>query len=442
MVTGLSAEHITYLLFQAGKSLHGKNLRKSSWLAIAEFVRFHGPLQQVVWARLRTATTREDILKALRLVRKQLRNKSVASSASSKEKRGHTVQAEQSMEQRSEQVGSWCDRSNSYCAVCGCFDCQRTGEGEGDDDDLWWFSTDTFLTQTLLPRPPLFSAASAIQDIVSQCSETQIQTLDRTNPSAVPIEERLAEYIGHFGNISCDICSLLEGHICNARFISDGFHVSEDNSLGTNAAKLAMLFSPFWIRPPNSWNRLGATSLLDHLFAFYDVPRFLYDAWLHYDKTLRTQDNLKWLIWFILLGQGGSLKRASVRFGWKITNGLQQRLTQAPPDTSPVVACIFAEVTRLGGSEVDFRRIIRNPAFVVDPTATYTESYVDESYSNFWEDTVRWLGRHRDAFSDEQSDLILAWAMHEYTERRNAARLNSFSWKRRGLRSVLEQSIE
>lgn len=175
------------------------------------------------------------------------------------------------------------------------------------------------------------------------------------------------------------------------------------------------------------------TGLLDHLFVLHAVPAFLYSEWFCEQDILR----FKWLCWFILLAQGGSLKQAGELFGWRIAGKFQHYLQDAPPSASPVEACLFAEVKRLGGSDHDFARILRNPAFVIDPT----EPSETGSYEIFWQEMVRWLITHADAMTDEESDLILSWAMHEYTE---AVRQDgqSFSWKGRRVRTVLERSIQ
>src|SRR5262249_6432589 len=106
-------------------------------------------------------------------------------------------------------------------------------------------------------------------------------------------------------------------------------------------------------------------------------------------------------------------------------------------EMSPTEACLCAEVSRLGGSEIDFRRVVRNPAYVVDPTGFSAV----ESHSAFSHDTVRWLIGHGDVITDEQNDLVLYWAMHEYTEAERAGG-EPFSWKGRRVRTVLESSIE
>src|SRR5262249_22438322 len=110
---------------------------------------------------------------------------------------------------------------------------------------------------------------------------------------------------------------------------------------------------------------------------------------------------------------------------------------EARAQASPTEACLFAEVKRLGGSQTDFARVLQNPAFVIDPT----ERSAVESHSSFWHDTVRWLVTHGQAITDEESDLILSWAMHEYTEAERAGRA-PFSWKGRRVRAIVTRSIE
>jgi hypothetical protein len=139
-----------------------------------------------------------------------------------------------------------------------------------------------------------------------------------------------------------------------------------------------------------------------------------------------------------MLGQGGSLKRAAEFFHWIIPNRFQHYLQDVPPDVSPIEACVFSEVRRLGGSLTDFVRILHNPAFVIDPT----EHSAVASHADFWHETVCWLINHREAITDEQSNLILSWAMHEYTETEYQQQAQPFFWKGRSVAAVLERSLE
>lgn len=271
------------------------------------------------------------------------------------------------------------------------------------------------------------------------------------------IEKRVAAYIEMATNISdnsvaaalrsqivASIGDLRHGDVLvadllgNPNFIkliesTDDAHFDGDFHTSTDFANLLCLFGPFWISRPHAWDKNSLTELLEYLFVLYSVPKFLYHEWFRDLGSIR----FKWLSWFILLGQGGSLKHASKFFNWIIPAKFQQYLLEAPPEASPVEACLYAEVKRLGGSETDFRRIHQNAAFIIDPT----EPSAVESHPGFWRDTVRWLITHSDEITDEESDLILSWAMHEYTESERAG-TSPFSWRGRSVRNVIERSIQ
>jgi len=205
-----------------------------------------------------------------------------------------------------------------------------------------------------------------------------------------------------------------------------------------NLVKLICLFAPFWKREPVTWDGEGGeVGLLRHLFARYDVPWFLYPSWMQVSEFHSSQ--LKWLNWFILIGQGGSLKKAATFFDWKITGKHQGLLNKAPADTDCVGACLFAEVKRLGGTRRVFDLLMRDNFFIWDPTDPKDEHLSDEGYESFWRETVVWLSKHEATLSDEDSEGALSWAAHEYTESLRQGR-GSFSWKGRSVGGALERA--
>ena len=270
--------------------------------------------------------------------------------------------------------------------------------------------------------------------------EFTVVSSDPKNQST-PIHERLFKFVRRITNLSSDeissVSSWIQNYIGNPRNIPLVKQV-EENVKNLKFTKIVCLFAPFWLRSPLTWDKKEKINIIDHLFVLYDVPEFLYNEWFREGNELR----FKWLMWFLLLGQGGSLKKGSDDFQWRIPSRFQKYLWDVPADASPIEACIYAEVMRLGGSESDFVRLLRNPSFVVDPT----EFSANESHEKFWYDTVRWLIAQSDQITDEQSGFILEWAMHEYTEaelgRMELGRGGPFSWKGRRLRRVLEQSLE
>lgn len=194
-------------------------------------------------------------------------------------------------------------------------------------------------------------------------------------------------------------------------------------------ARRICLFAPFWLADPCDWDPKGETSLLDHLFVRYTVPGFLYREWS--DDQDRQP---KWLAWFLIIGQGGSLHRAAEQFGWRVPARFLNYLAAAPSDVSPTLACLHAEVMRLGGTKVDIDRLIRNRGFVLDPT----EYSANDTHAAFWRDTVRWMLRHRDELTDDDASLVLDWSLHEYTE---AERFDVpvFSWRGRSARATVDR---
>jgi hypothetical protein len=177
-----------------------------------------------------------------------------------------------------------------------------------------------------------------------------------------------------------------------------------------------MLLAPFWVRPLSGWTgeHLSGSklilSLVDHLFVTYPVPESLYRIW----DPERGRLTSKWIHWFVLLGQGASLHRATQYFtDWVIPRSFVQYLFLAPSDLTPLESCMWAEVFRLGGSATEFQRLREHPNYMWDPTDTRER---DTRWQSFWRDTVRWLTRHREELTDEMCHLILMWSSRMWHE--------------------------
>ena len=219
---------------------------------------------------------------------------------------------------------------------------------------------------------------------------------------------------------------------------------------GTSAALFAKLFAPFWVRAVEAWEPppegtpdglLG--SLVAHLFVRYPVPGALRRVWVDASAA-----DLKWVCWYILFAQGGSLRRAARDFGWAIPSGFVERFARAPDGLDPPAACRYAEVMRLGGEVTDFERLQRDEGWRVDPTER-SSGLLSQGWEAFergrddvtevracWYDAVPWLARHREALTDGEAAAILAWFLHAVTERRRWAGDPLPSW-----RSVRPQEV-
>ena len=175
---------------------------------------------------------------------------------------------------------------------------------------------------------------------------------------------------------------------------------------------VCLLFSPFWVRSPTTWIRPQEPDIfpdfVKHLFEVYPTRNFLLAEWsMPFDGV-----RYKWLIFYLILAQGGSLKKAGSLFNWSIGKQFTRHFNRAPEGLSPVLASIYAQIRCLGGSTVEFNRLSRNAAYIQDPT----EVSENLDFKAFWEGSVKWLTRYREHLADDEVDLILEWAMHQHTE--------------------------
>ena len=201
---------------------------------------------------------------------------------------------------------------------------------------------------------------------------------------------------------------------------------------------MLLLLSPFWVRPLDGWIAPGdddtviGRSLLEHLFARYPIPAPLFVTW-----TEMASPGLKWATWLVIIGGGGSLRRAASRFGWQVSAKLVHHLFDAPAGLEPIEAIMWAELAQRGGTEVELRRLRRHQAFVIDTTsltpAENAELDRGARYRELWIATVDWMVRHREALTDETCQTILDWAMHRFTEdlARGTPAHECFSWSGR-----------
>jgi len=328
--------------------------------------------------------------------------------------------------------------------VDDCWNCYDPHvDSPGCDDERFSYNLSHLWSEIANPHPPHTKLELPTDDPAGRSSENTIVPVAQGQSTNTAVEERLAAYVARLARLSSNDSIAIRSHITDAIGDADNLDmINSEYAHKRDTPRRICIFAPFWQRSPQAWDKASGTPLLDHLFVLYDIPRFLYAEWFRdlsgwYPHQLGQDMRFKWLCWFILLGQGGSLKRAAELFNWRIPSKLQHHLTDAPSDASPTEACLIAEVKRLGGSEIEFVRLLQNPAFVLDPT----EFSAGTSHRRFWQDTVRWLIAHRNAITDEESDLILSWAMHEYTETEHP-RIQPFTWKGRRVRAVLERSIQ
>lgn len=301
---------------------------------------------------------------------------------------------------------------------------------QGHDGDLHSFELDQLLAQVLELPPPRFRESASATG--SSENEATAETRD-----AARFVESLHAHVDALSHHATDSEALRHSIVTAvggpARLAAVQSMAAQSG--GDAFLRPALLFAPFWVRNPETWDPRDGRTAMEHLFAEHPVPRFLSHA-PEDDQQWSRPDRFKWICWLILLGRGVSLKQAGRRFGWSVPRRLVQFLWDAPAELEPRIGCLFAEVRRLGGTPRDFWRLVTNPAFRFDPT----ESGYDTE-DNIYRQSARWLIKHADRVSDEECEVVLNWASHECFERIWIYRSSRpFTFKGRTLRSVLNQA--
>lgn len=312
----------------------------------------------------------------------------------------------------------WPHEIADYC----CEACYQQSQGYADEEDTLEFKLRSLLDTLLHPPNWLLELDQAKAQLPSpEPSRIGEPTTEADNDS---IEHRLAHHIDKLSSEPDRLRSILEDKISDNRSLRK---ISRAGiSIGNrHFPRLILLFSPFWIRDPLDFSDSGDPhDLLSFLFVKHEAPGFLFPAWLS-SKSLH-EAHLKWVLWLIIIGQGGSLKRSSRYFPWTITGKYQRHLSTAPEHFSPRDAALLSEVKRISGTRTTYQRLTRFAFFVFDPTEPgYTQR-------TFWEETVRWLSKHEAELNDDESHDILQWAIHERIESERGPRA-LFSWKNRSV---------
>lgn len=253
-------------------------------------------------------------------------------------------------------------------------------------------------------------------------------------PDGVHLERRLAEHVAflHSGTPDHDalIFRLIDSVATGLDLVA--LHQSTDQLGRQHLLQNLVLFAPFWLRSPARWRSPGKTArenaadLVAFLFARFPIPAPLLHTWVDRSAWF----DRKWMLWTILFGQGGSLRRTAPHFGWQIHTAFQRHLLDAPPDSSPELACMRAAVLSLGGND-RLARVLQDRGSLGDPS----EPSTDPRFDRFRTDAIRWFARRAAALTDAELGMILNWAMHEYTE--NLDLPQPFAWSSHGKNAAL-----
>jgi len=286
------------------------------------------------------------------------------------------------------------------------------------------------MNEVLYPAPTLASVLGDALTGLKLVSETQ-------KVESVDVFEKQSE------------CLVNRAKACFAQYEKGGLEslLSAQSSLLTeaNLAIIKQVFShntvltqnvctlsDFWIRSPLDWDSTDEKSLFEHLFVQYEAPAFLKSCW----SRVADEDNLKWLLCYIMYVQGGSLKALVTDFGWTpVSSKLWHQLFNCPASMLPEQAVLYAEFKRLGGWNEDFACLMANEAYVTDLLDP-----VSEEGRDFWYDTCRWTISKQFDLLPTQNSKVLWWARHQFTE--FARRDESYRLQGRSLTKVLDSIAE
>jgi hypothetical protein len=188
--------------------------------------------------------------------------------------------------------------------------------------------------------------------------------------------------------------------------------------------------------------------LVEHLFVIHPIPPCLKNAWFCGGYGEWEMPPLQWIAWYVLAGQGASIHRARSLFRWNTSAPLLRHFAHAPARLHPEDACAWAEIRRLGGGDEEFQRLRVHAGYAFGPTTPMPDHFrraeahegSAEQFSVFWADTVRWLTKNRTTLTDEMCNLILPWALHQYTE--DVADDRVFLWKGRSVAQTHRLAVE
>lgn len=433
------------VLWRAGESLIGGNLSRRQWAEIAKYLRHLAAVDVAVGLlRLSKVSQRIEALALLHEVRKnakaaargeQTRRNVAKRSTRSKPHRGQSTKGPGGARGQiqdlyiEEQVLSPEQLEQELWDIH--YDDHESRDTCDDSWDALWLDLRARMTEAS-HRPKLLAPSAPGRSL----------TFNPAKPRSRAQSRGLAQTLGKYvGRLNWQF-STTRPAVTDAD-VNELVDVACGELFGPTEHLLPLLLlSPFWIRSPSDFQPRCATAkenlsaLAHHLFVACDVPAFLGNGWMGGPDF-----ELKWLVWLIGFGQGANFPRFAqavrAECHWAPCRGeVPQRLVpwlfRAPPELSPDMAVLWAEVHRLGGSEIEFARLRAGPALLIDPTSYLAAD--DER--RFLSATVRWLVRHSETLTQDQCEIVLNWAAHRFSERRCFT--SAFSWARRTPASALQ----
>ncbi|WP_420571061.1 PcfJ domain-containing protein [Kordia sp.] len=188
-----------------------------------------------------------------------------------------------------------------------------------------------------------------------------------------------------------------------------------------NALYQIAWFSGNYVREIHTWKRNSHNadkqlrSIIKHCFAKYEVPAFMYEAWLDVNR--------KYIAWFIDLGRGQSVKTLS-KVPVKLTKKGAHQFLQAPANYTIEMALRRAQALAFGNDELLAQRI-----------ACTALSRNDFQHEPFWETVIQFFMKQTMLDFNKMTEII---DYVSYCIRQD----NAYSIKGRTITSLTRQSDE
>lgn len=261
------------------------------------------------------------------------------------------------------------------------------------------------LNEVLYPAPTLSSVLG--ESLAALKINSDVSPAAQTSSLAKPSEDLVNRAKNWFSQYQKDgLVTLLPAQSnqlseANIAVVKRGF------SSNTIRVQNACMLAAFWIRDPQDWNE-HETTLLEHLFVQYEAPAFLKTCW----SRVFDEENIQWLLCYLMYVQGGSLKALANIFRWKVaSHKLWHYLFSCRASMLPQQAVLYAEYKRLGGWNQDFAVLMANNAYVIDLLAPSSEEN-----RAAWYDSCVWTINKQCDLTKELNGKVLWWARHQLTE--------------------------
>ncbi|PWN06372.1 PcfJ domain-containing protein [Rhodohalobacter mucosus] len=210
------------------------------------------------------------------------------------------------------------------------------------------------------------------------------------------------------------------------------FLLGDDKIISKNFISNIILFLPFLRRKNICVDHNNPHYILEQIVVKYKPPAFLYSVW---DQPLDVR-NVKWLIWFVCLSQGASLKKVSKLFNWSYPVKLQKHLYHVPAHYDTYYGVLFAWIMYKSGSIRDATLIVDYPFF--SHGIDLTEPKENDTFISYWHSFINWLLKQSSKLTDAELYSLLHFSEIIYKNESQVSRGN-ITWKGRSAKKMIEE---